>query len=80
MDDMPAKVTASTLNIYRLVGIMLQILIIILFRISFKKLSKCFYYSQVLLIMLKIIPIFYNFFNFCNQNNFYIAVSYFETV
>ena len=80
MDDMPAKVTASTLNIYRLVGIMLQILIIILFRIFFKKLSKCFYYSQVLLIMLKIIPIFYNFFNFCNQNNFYIAVSYFETV
>ena len=37
----------------RLVGIMLQILIIILFRISSKKLSKCFCYSQVSLIMLK---------------------------
>ena len=41
---------------------------IILFRISSKKLSKCFYYSQVTLIMLKIIPSFYNFFNFCNRN------------
>ena len=47
--------------IIRLVGIMLQILTIILFRISSKKLSKCFYYSQVSLIMLKFIPSFSSF-------------------
>ena len=67
-------------NIYsvsRLVGIMLQILIIILFRISSKKLSKCFYYSQVPLIMLKIIPSFYNFFNFIIE---IYSSSYFKTV
>ena len=43
---------------------MFQILIIIP---SFLK--KCFYYSQVPLITLKIIPSFYSFFHFCNQNN-----------
>ena len=45
----------------RLVGIMLKNLIIILFRISPKKLTLCFYYSPTVLIILKIIPNFYNF-------------------
>ena len=44
----------------RLAGIMLQIFIIILFRISSKKLSKCFIIPKIL----KIIPNFDNFFSF----------------
>ena len=71
---MHGQVVIMLVLLARLVGIMLQILIIILFRISSKKLSKCFYYSQVPLIMFKIIPRFYNFFNFYNQNNTAVAI------
>jgi len=53
----------------RLVRIMLQISIIILFRISLKSyISKFFYYSQVPLLMLKLFPNFDSFFPFINQN------------
>ena len=46
----------------RLVGIMLKIFIIILFRISFKNLSLCLLLFPKILIIPKIIPTFYNLF------------------
>jgi len=52
------KATGLMNFISRLVGIMLKNLIIILFRISQKKLTLCFYYSPNVLIILKIIPNF----------------------
>ena len=47
LDMQKVMINESKLCTYlcRLVGIMLQIFIIILFQISSKKLSKCFYYS-----------------------------------
>ena len=57
----------------RLVGIMLQILIIILLRISSQ--SLCFYYSLVSLIMLKIIPSFDNFDWYSLRIDYFVRVS-----
>ena len=57
----------------RLMGIMLQILIIILLRISSQLL--CFYYSLVSLIMLKIILSFDNFDWYSLRIDYFVRVS-----
>ena len=57
-----AKYITSGKQIIRLVGIMLKIFIIILFRISFKNLSLCLLLFPKILIIPKIIPTFYNLF------------------